>query len=161
MCSYGTRIINYRDKDNNNTWSTKEINLTDEFKNLFMKYDIDYNSDDLIGDINNIQSADFYKSFLDTIGNMLQLRNSDSERNIDEIKSPVKNDYGVFFNSSDSEYYNNTIPLDADANGSYNIARKGLMLIQRIKETPIDELQKVKLAISNKDWLKFAQENTI
>lgn len=161
LCSYGTRIINYRDKDNNNTWSTKEINLTDEFKNLFMKYDIDYNSDDLIGDINNIQSADFYKSFLDTIGNMLQLRNSDSERNIDEIKSPVKNDYGVFFNSSDSEYYNNTIPLDADANGSYNIARKGLMLIQRIKETPIDELQKVKLAISNKDWLKFAQENTI
>lgn len=52
---------------------------------------------------------------------------------------------------------NKELPQNADANGAYNIARKGLFIIKRIKETPDDELKKVDLSISNKDWLNFIQ----
>ena len=50
---------------------------------------------------------------------------------------------------------NDTLPLNADANGAYNIARKGLWVINQIKQT--DDLKKLKLVISNKEWLHFAQ----
>ena len=51
------------------------------------------------------------------------------------------------------------LPIDADANGAYNIARKGLMLINQIKETSDEDIlnNKVKFNITNKEWLKFAQ----
>lgn len=53
------------------------------------------------------------------------------------------------------------LPENADANGAYNIARKGLWIINRIKETKEAELNKVNLNISNKEWLNFAQKNIL
>jgi CRISPR-associated protein Cpf1 len=47
------------------------------------------------------------------------------------------------------------MPENADANGAYNIARKGLMIIEQIKQS--DDCAKVKLDISNKRWLQSAQ----
>lgn len=47
------------------------------------------------------------------------------------------------------------MPIDADANGAYNIARKGLWVIRKIQETQEDE--KLSLNITNKEWLQFAQ----
>lgn len=49
------------------------------------------------------------------------------------------------------------MPKDADANGAYNIARKGLWIIKQIKKTADEDMRNVKLAISNKEWLKYAQ----
>ena len=49
-------------------------------------------------------------------------------------------------------------PIDADANGAYNIAQKGLWAVRQIKACT-DE--KPKLAISNAEWLIFAQENPL
>ena len=87
----------------------------------------------------------------------LQMRNSDEEKGIDQIISPVKNSKGEFFVSgSDS-----SLPVDADANGAYNIAKKGLWIIRKIKETPEDKIWGINLALPNKEWLGFAQENTI
>ena len=75
----------------------------------------------------------------------------------DEIISPVKNSRGEFFASGKRVY----LPIDADANGAYNIAKKGLWIIRRIQETPEGEMPKLKLTMTNKEWLKFAQENTL
>lgn len=47
------------------------------------------------------------------------------------------------------------MPKDADANGAYNIARKGIMLVQQIKQS--DDLRTMKFDISNKSWLRFVQ----
>jgi CRISPR-associated protein Cpf1 len=47
------------------------------------------------------------------------------------------------------------MPKDADANGAYNIALKGLLTVRRIKQSTD---VKPNLAISTKDWLKFIQE---
>lgn len=83
----------------------------------------------------------------------LQLRNSISNTDVDYIISPVANENGVFYNSKECD---ESLPQDADANGAYNIARKGIMIVERIKANK--KGKKLDLAISNKDWLKFAQE---
>ena len=49
------------------------------------------------------------------------------------------------------------LPENADANGAYNIARKGLLLVERIKGCPDEKLDKVDLKVTNLDWMKFAQ----
>ena len=79
----------------------------------------------------------------------LQLRNSDDKGN-DYIVSPIANADGKFFNSNDGC---KELPLDADANGAYNIARKGLWVVRQIKDKK-DKISK----LSNQEWLKFAQE---
>lgn len=66
------------------------------------------------------------------------------------------NENGEFFNS---EKAGDNLPKDADANGAFNIARKGLWVLQQIRKTDEENLTKLKLAISNREWLQFAQEN--
>ena len=86
---------------------------------------------------------------------IVQMRNSDAQE--DKLISPVLNDRGEFFETGKNEI----TPIDADANGAYNIARKGLWIIEKIKDTDIEQLDKVKLVISNKEWLQYAQEHTL
>jgi len=82
---------------------------------------------------------------------MLQMRNSVPNSEIDYLISPVKNKDGKIF---DTRKAISNLPLDADANGAYNIARKGLLLIEKIKSA---KSKKVDLKITNKEWLQFAQ----
>ena len=56
----------------------------------------------------------------------------------------------------DSRTCGNELPENADANGAYNIARKGLMLIKQIKEA--EDVANIKFDLSNKAWLNFAQQ---
>ena len=81
------------------------------------------------------------------------MRNSKTGTDIDYLQSPVADENGVFYNSVACD---DTLPKNADANGAYNIARRGLWMVRQIKAA--DDLKKVKLAISNKEWLQFAQE---
>ena len=52
------------------------------------------------------------------------------------------------------------MPVDADANGSYHIALKGLSLLKRLDAASENELKKFDMKISNADWFKFAQEKS-
>ena len=80
------------------------------------------------------------------------MRNSATGTDIDYMISPVMNKNGLFF---DSRIGGESLPKDADANGAYNIARKGLWAIDQIKQA--SDLSKLKLAITNKEWLQYAQ----
>lgn len=62
--------------------------------------------------------------------------------------SPVLDENGEYY---DSRVSNDSLPQNADANGAFNIARKGLMIVEQLKrnEENID--------LTNKTWLKFAQ----
>uniref|UniRef100_UPI0035F21D55 ReChb n=1 Tax=synthetic construct TaxID=32630 RepID=UPI0035F21D55 len=154
VCTYGERIKTYRNADKNNQWDSKEVNVTEEFKNLFDEYNIDYkNGNDLKEAILSQDDADFFKSLLHLLRLTLQMRNSITGTEIDYIISPVANENGEFF---DSRKADESLPKDADANGAYHIARKGLWVLEQIKQT--DDLKKVNLAISNKEWLEFVQE---
>ena len=81
------------------------------------------------------------------------MRNSVSGTQCDYILSPVADNEGNFFDSRENK---NCLPKDADANGAYNIARKGLMLLSQIKSC--ENLNELKFDLSNKEWLKFAQD---
>lgn len=153
--TYGERIKTFRNPDKNNTWDNEEIKLTEKFKELFEKYSVDLN--DIKTSIQNQTEKKFFDSLIGLFKLTLQMRNSVTNTNIDYILSPVKDKNGNFY---DSRKDISTLPKDADANGAYNIARKGLMLIAQIKEA--EDLSKLKLApITNAEWLTYVQEKNI
>lgn len=155
--SQGTRIEHFRNQQKNGEWDVRRVDLTEEFKKLFAFYCITIDGGDLKGGMLLVEEADFYKRFMKLISLTVQMRNSDEKLGIDEIISPVKNNKGEFFISGKED----KLPIDADANGAYNIAKKGLWIVRKIMRSTEEELGGIKLAMSNKEWLKFAQENTL
>ena len=81
------------------------------------------------------------------------MRNSITGTETDYLVSPVADENGTFY---DSRTCGNHMPQNADANGAFNIARKGLMMVEQIQQAK--DLKKIKFDLSNKSWLKFAQE---
>ncbi len=161
ICSYGKRILNFRNPARNSEWDSKEIDITQQIKRHLEENGINICSDNLVDEICSINNPKFFKEFMDDIKLILQIRNSVSNTDIDYMLSPVKNEKGEFFDTRKYDKGNeqfNYFPEDADANGAYNIARKGLMLMEKIRQT---QDKKVKLTITNKEWMDYAQKHTI
>ena len=164
ICSNSDRILTYRNPDKNNEWDSKTVILTDGFKNLFEKYNISLKNikSDIIEKadakfFNGTKEKDGFIGFMHLFKLVVQMRNSNSKTSEDYIISPVKNKNNEFY---DSRICSNKLPKDADANGAYNIARKGLMLIEQIKNTAPENPGKIKYNITNKEWLKWVQKNS-
>lgn len=152
ICSYGTRVRTFRDSSKNNLWQNETVELTDEFKSIFKNAGIDI-SGNLKEAICKLDKKDHLEPLMKLTSLMVQMRNSITGSQEDYILSPVADETGIFY---DSRICDDGLPKDADANGAFNIARKGLWLLNQIKNsTPGD---KINLAISNKEWLKYAQE---
>lgn len=155
VCTYGTRIRTFRNENKNNEWDCEEINLTNAFKELFKNSGIDYTGN-LMGSILIQTGKEFFANMLSLLGLTLQLRNSRTGSDEDYIISPVAGPDGKFYDSREYKAPDSPLPADADANGAYNIARKGLWIVKQISLA--DDLNKVNLAISNESWLKFVQK---
>ena len=155
LCTFGSRIETYRNPDKNNEWDYRNINLTEEWKKYFSYSGIDFVGENIKEQILHQKSADFFRGLYRLLKLTLQMRNSKSQTEIDYLISPVMNKNAQFFDTREGL---DELPKDADANGAYNIARKGLWIIEQLKQTPETELGKVKLAISNKEWLSYAQK---
>lgn len=162
LCSKGTRIETFRNVDKNSQWDNREIDLTKSLKDLFSEYGIDIYSnlkeaiskqDDKVFYFNDTKSPNAPKGLMQLFKLILQMRNTRIGTEEDYLISPVVDINGDFY---DSRLCKDSLPENADANGAYNIARKGLWIIRQIKQT--QDLKKIRLAISNKDWLQFAQE---
>ena len=151
LCTYGKRMETFRDEKQNSQWTSQECDLTDKFKEFFAKYGIDIHTN-LKEVIAQQDSTDFFKGLLYLFKLTLQMRNSKTGTDIDYMQSPVADANGNFYNS---ELCDNSLPKNADANGAYNIARKGLWIVRQIKAS--DDLRNLRLTISNKEWLQFAQ----
>lgn len=152
ICTYGERIVSR--KNSMNKFEQVTIDLTQEFKALFDKFDIKINGD-IKAQILSQTSAEFFKGMVALLKYMLQLRNGNKED--DYILSPVKNSNGEFFDSR--RVTDGKLPVDADANGAYNIARKALWAIEQIKQAPNDSLDNLNLTINKQQWLQYAQQN--
>ena len=153
LCTYGERIRTFRNPQKNHQWDDERIMLTDAFKQLFDKYDIDINGN-LKETISAQSDAQFFKDLLSLMKLLLQMRNSITNSEEDYLLSPVSDESGHFFDSREGI---SCLPIDADANGAYNIARKGLWVIRKIQETPDGEKPSLTMTITNKEWLQFAQ----
>lgn len=156
ICTNGERIITQRSESQNGQWVSDTVILTDKFIELFNEYGIDYRSEslDLKKAILNQNEKAFFVRLLKLLSLTLQMRNSVTGTDIDYLISPVRNSSGDFF---DSRKQTPGLPLDADANGAYNIARKGLWIIEQLKNTDDEEIDKMKTSVSNAQWLEYAQ----
>lgn len=164
VCTHGTRIETYRNPQKNNQWDNREVNLTEAFKTLFEEYQVAYPAQtDLREAIALRTEKAFFERLLYLIRLTLQMRNSMTGSDIDYLVSPVADPSGVFFDSRRQQalgkdqngHWMAKLPVDADANGAYNIARKGLWVLQQIRQA--SDFRKMKLAISNKEWLAYVQ----
>lgn len=151
LCTQGTRIETRRDPTQNNKFVSEELDLTSKFNELFAKFNIDFNGD-LKGQICSQNEAQFFRDLLHLLHLTLQMRNSITGTEEDYLISPVKNANGEFY---DSRKCCDNLPINADANGAYNIARKGLWIVEQIKQS--DDITKIRRAISNKEWLRYVQ----
>ncbi|MCQ2309153.1 MAG: type V CRISPR-associated protein Cas12a/Cpf1 [Bacteroidales bacterium] len=151
ICTFGERIETKRDPSQNNQFVSEEFKLTEKFKDFFKQYSIDYKGN-LKEDIANQTEKNFFEGLLHLLHLTLQMRNSKTGTEIDYMISPVADENGNFY---DSRTCGDDLPENADANGAYNIARKGLWVAQQIREN--DGKKYPRLAMTNKEWLNFAQ----
>jgi len=143
LTSYGKRIETYRDPERNNQWCSDEIDLTEEFNKIL-------NIDGTL----KMKDVKTYKRFMQLFRLMLQIRNSVVGTDTDYMISPVVGKIGINFDSREVEKkLPEILPKDADANGAYNIARKGLMVVENIING-IHEPTK----IGNADYLAYVQK---
>lgn len=151
IATYGSRIKTFRNPEKNNQWDSEEINLTDEYKKLLCEAGID-----IFGNLKEAICSQTDKKFFEDLMHLfhltVQLRNSKTGTDIDYMVSPAADVAGHYF---DSRACGKELPQDADANGAYNIARKGLMVIDQINKAK--DLEKIKLSLTNKEWLCYAQ----
>lgn len=156
VCTYGDRIVNFRNPEKNNIFDSKKVLLTDEFKNLFADYNIILN-EDLKEQILVQNKKEFFAALIKLFALTLQMRNSETRNiEVDYIISPVKDENGEFFDSRKNTE-NSKLPHNADANGAYNIARKALYAINVIKQTDEEALDKAMIYPKNKEWLEYVQ----
>lgn len=152
LCSRGTRIKTFQNPEKLNQWDNQEVNLTDEFKAIFAAAGIDIHGN-LKDSICQLTDKKYLEPLMKLMKLMLQMRNSITNSEVDYLISPVADKNGNFY---DSRICSDELPKDADANGSYNIARKGLWALRKIRESA--EGERPSLAITNKEWLQFAQQ---
>lgn len=148
LCTHGKRLRFLR----NSTRVQEIVVLTDEFKKILGEAGIDIHVN-LKEAICNLEGKKNLEPLMQFMKLLLQLRNSKAGTDEDYILSPVADENGIFY---DSRSCGEELPENADANGAYNIARKGLMMIEQIKDAK--DLDNLKFDISNKAWLNFAQQ---
>ncbi len=151
VCTHG----NIRYKYNPQTKESAEVNVTSEIKTALDKHNIQYqNGKDFKNELTQTEGKDIFSTLIHLLALTLSLRQSKSGTNIDFILSPVANSKGEFFDSGKAT---DKLPQNADANGAYHIALKGLWCLQQINKTEKDDMKEIKLAISNKEWFEFVQ----
>ena len=98
-------------------------------------------------------NAEFFKTIFTALEYTLQMRNSNTISGEDYIESPVLNKAGEFFHSSKD---NPVLPIDADANGAYHIAMKGLFLLLNVFNQGKKDLK-----IEHQAWFEFMQKRNM
>ena len=155
VCSYGDRVRVSYDKKTGRREFEEGVYPTDLLISLFNRYGIEYHGVKegvLKEQILAQNDKGFFVELYDALNLILQMRNHD--HGADYLISPVMNSSGEFFDSREA---GPGLPDNIEANGSYNIARKGLWMLDKIREADDDRLGRENLAMSNQEWLKFAQ----
>ena len=154
VCTHGRDRYKYDKKSKNH----KEVDVTQKLKDLFDKYKIQYKEGkNLKEEIGQQEIKDFFVQLTKLLWLTLQLRHinpkADNQDKKDFILSPVADKTGRFF---DSRRAKDDEPKNADANGAYHIALKGLKSIQGISQEDNKKGEKWKVPqVKNKEWFDF------
>jgi CRISPR-associated protein Cpf1 len=132
-----------RFKYNSLTKSIDTIDINSQLKIVLKDIDLKWDINKQIASIKWFSFSELTKKF----NLILQLRNSDSKNNIDYIICPSCN-----YHSKD---WFKDLEYNADANWAYNIARKWIIMLDRVA----DNFEKPDLYVSDVDWDNFTQKN--
>ncbi len=150
VCTAGTERFHYVPAEKKHV----QIDVTEKMKELLDAEGIAYqNGADLKDAIGGVESKDFFAKLTKYLSVVLAMRYTAPAEGRDFILSPVADKNGVFFNSEASD---GALPKDADANGAYHIALKGLLVLRQIDNARGED--RPNLAINNKQWLQFIQK---
>lgn len=156
VCTHGSLRYTYNRSLNNNRGGYEKVNVTAKLRGLFAEYGIDYTAGNLISAITAQNAAPFFVRLIKLLQVTLAMRYSCAEDGMDFILSPVMDENGQFFSSEDAKKNGLALPHDADANGAYHIARKGIMVLDQIDRA--EAYRDWTTKISNRDWLRFVQK---
>ncbi len=167
----GKSLERYRAKrgKSKNEWIVQSCAVKEMLDQLFVSFDKKKSLRNQLEDDNKLLKINEHppwESLRFVIEVIQQIRNSgDKNKNQDDnfLLSPVRNERGEHF---DSRTATPQQPKNADANGAYNIARKGIIMYEHIKwlegakkkkgtETPdrsSKETSDLDLYISDKEW---------
>lgn len=149
---YGTGSRSIERKDPINGTSKLElVDLKDEFKELFRDYGLDLKSSTLKEDILAQTKGEFFTRFMELLNAVQQMKNYRNGESF--LTSPVPNERGEFFNTLRND---SVMPECADANGSYNIARKGLMTVESIRNGEVNPMYP-----TDGDWFTYMREHLV
>jgi CRISPR-associated protein Cpf1 len=149
------RFRGVRGKDKNE-WTIEKINIIEILDGIFAKFDktrsllsqlIDENKE-----LTKTNEHTAYESLRFAIDLIQQIRNTgELDMDNDFLQSPVRDINGNHF---DSRLATDKQPNSGDANGAYNIARKGIIMNEHIKRN-------YRLFISDAEWDAWLAENNI
>lgn len=153
LCTFGALRYAFNRALNNNRGGYEKWNVTERLKALFDRYGIEWRTGDLRGAITARTEAPFFASLIKNLQVLLAMRYSCAEDGKDFILSPVAGPDGTFFCSENGLAGQ---PQDADANGAFNIARKGLWVLRQIDRA--ESYKDWTTKVQNTQWLSFVQE---
>lgn len=157
VSSSGRRIIWDKEKKQNvDYYPTKAILEAFAAKGIALEDGTDIKA--LLSEIDSSPAnAEFYRIMFEAYRRTVQLRNSNAETGDDYILSPAV-EHGKQYSSieelkrweeADGKIAHK-LPIDADANGAYHIALKGLYMLMNPQAKTIE----------NEKWFKFVAEKT-
>jgi CRISPR-associated protein Cpf1 len=157
VTSYKTRWTVYT-KDEWKLYSREkrdyfDVHPTRDIQSVLSEYGIVFKSgEDILPKILAVGKAPLTDKIVKAFKNSIRLRHTDRDR--DDIQSPVKNKKGRFFATGADKMY----PLDADANGAYHIALKGELMLRQIEAEYDPNAKKFDMPrIEIAKWLEFVQ----
>ena len=153
----GKRIVFDKEKrGHKDVYPTQEIVQTFANKGITIEEGTDIKT--LIEGIEaDVKNASLFSSLFYAFKYALQMRNSNADTKEDYILSPIARDGKQFCTTDEVEKgkdadgnWISRLPVDADTNGAYHIALKGLYLLQNPQTKKIE----------NEKWLQFMVEKT-
>lgn len=134
----------------------KEYDLTKCLIGLFDSVNLNYKQDLLNKLISEKFNSDFYKRLFNYLNLIFEIRNSISGTDVDYISCP---ECGFHSNKRDNKLKGIE---NGDANGAYNIARKGIMILEKLSQfkknnSNFEKLNWGHLFIDIEEWDKFTQ----
>lgn len=127
--------------EDKNIWVPERIHVVEILDELFANFDKEKSFKEQIKDgklLNKVEKRNepAWQSLRYVLNMIQQIRNSGMEVKYDNfLYSPVRNGNGEHFDTTNHQNNGELSEIiDADANGAYNIARKGLIMDAHIKE---------------------------
>jgi len=166
ICSNVERFRWDKKKNNNKGGYVRYKNVTENLKELFGKYGIDHTGNILqqISQLVTKGNEKFFNNLVFYTSLICQIRNTEQDKEGNEndfILSPVE----PFFDSRKANSFGKNLPQNGDDNGAFNIARKGIVILDKISNfcNRNDSCKKLSwndLYISHVDWDNFAAKQS-